>query len=168
MATTEQKVDLKLDHAANLDFKWQMYFNRFSIEEVPEGKIASFAYQKSINSSASEIVPVFIPHEGLKQLKESSTKYLPAFVGTEDPGEKVEALPDARRFSPMFGNHIRLSRSGQSAEIAIFSIMLTILVDRLNGKGKTRDTFPLIPVALLHSSIPVHYRFICKLLDGLE
>jgi hypothetical protein len=168
MATTTHKVELKPDHGADLHFRWQMYFNRFKVEEMDGGKMVSFAYQKDLNSNAAEIVPIFIPIEGLVQLKEGAASYLPGFAGTEDPGESVEVMPQARCFSPLFGNHVRLSRSGKTAEIVIFTMLLTLIIDKMKNVGKKRDEFPIAPVALFHSSIPIHYRLICKLLDGID
>ena len=168
MVITHQKVELKLNHTANLDFRWQMYFNRFKVEPTEGGKLVSFAYQKTANSLAAEIVSIFIPIEGLLKLREGSKDYLPGFAGTEDPGEEVELLPDVRRFSPMYGNHVRLSRSGKSAEVAIFTMLLSELVDRLRDTKQKSSDFPLIPVGLFHSNFPIHYRLMCKLLEGVE
>lgn len=167
MATTTHRVELKLDHGADVQFRWHMFFNRFSVEPLDDGKLVSFSYQKTANS-VGETIPIFIPREGLLQLKESSKDYLPGFAGIEDPGEAVELLPEGKRFSPMFGNHVRLSRSGKSAEIAIFTIMLCLMIDKMKNAGKKRDELPLVPVGLFHSTIPIHFRLICKLLEGIE
>jgi hypothetical protein len=166
-----KEIKLNLDPSANLNFRWQMCFNRFSIETIATGKIVNFAYVSIVEKKevCAEVVPVFISDEGLEQLKRTSHDYISGFADVEDPGPEIEQIPSAgRRFSPLFSNHLRLSRSGGTAEIVLSTLMLTFLADEARGSRKPGTVFPMVPVALLHSSIPVHYRFVCQLLDTIE
>jgi hypothetical protein len=161
------RLDLKIDFPGAQQFRWQMYFNRFVVEEVKGGRQVSFAFFDG--KLTPEIVPIFISHEGLLQLRASAEPYLPGFTGIEDPGDETEELPvGARRFSPLFSNHVRLARSGGSAEIVFCTIMLTHIADVMNDLRKVGDKIPLVPVALLHSSVPVHYRFLLRVLEGIS
>jgi hypothetical protein len=164
-----KEIKLQLDPSGNLNFRWQMCFNRFVIETVETGKIVNFAYASIVNKAeaCAEIVPIFISNEGLSQLKKTAKKYLSAFASVEDPGPEIENIPTARRFSPLFSNHVRMSRSGGTAEVVFSTIMLTFIADEAQGTRKP-GPFPLVPVALLHSTIPVHYRLICQLLDDVN
>ena len=65
--TAGKEVKLQLDPTANLNFRWQMCFNRFAIETLATGKIVSFAFVTIVGNTetCAEVVPVFIPTEGL-------------------------------------------------------------------------------------------------------
>ena len=120
------QINLKIEYEQYLDFRWQMYFDRFSVEQVPNGKIISFSYASQ--GTTPEIVPVFVSDQGLHQLLGSATEYLPGFTGVADPGPAIEELPNpSKRFSPLFSNHIRLARSGDTAEIAFYAILLNFI-----------------------------------------
>ena len=161
------KLDLNVDYSTNLQFRWQMRFNRFAIENTVGGRTALLSFVAG--DATQEIVPVFITDEGLMQLKTSVKEYLPGFSDTEDPGPEVEKLPiGVRRFSPLFSNHVRLARSGENAEISFYTLMLTFIADEVRGIRKKNSPMPLVPVALVHSSLPVHFRLLCRLLDGVK
>jgi hypothetical protein len=161
-------IDLKPNYEADLQFRWHMCFNRFKVEKLDNGKIVNFAYVVD-HADPRELVRVFISNEGLFQMRKSVESYLPSLSGVGDPGEKIEefGVPE-RRFSPLFTNHIRLARSGDTAEIACYMAMLTFLADEIVGRRKKGSSMPLVPVALLHSTVPIHYRFICSVLDGVK
>lgn len=163
-----RKVELKINYETDLQFRWHMCFNRFKVEKAANGKTVDFAYVVD-GAEPRELVKVFISDEGLRQLADSVKTYLPTLSGVKDPGEEVERLgvPE-RRFSPLFTNNIRLARSGETAEIACYMIMLSLLADELGGRRKKDSQMPVVPVALLHSTVPIHYRFICRLLDGVK
>jgi hypothetical protein len=161
------KVELTLDYAgASPPFRWQMCFNRFTIDILPNGKLVDFAYVDG--DQARDIVRIFISKEGLLHLKDSVAQYLPRLSGTQDPGPDVEDIPHAvRRFSPLFSNHVRMAHSGGTAEIAFYMITLSQIADEIRGQRKKGAPMPVLPVALLHSAISVHYRFICRVLDNV-
>ena len=102
-------------------------------------------------------------------MKATANDYISGFADVDDPGPEVEQIPGvARKFSPLFSNHVRLSRSGGVAEVVFSTLMLTFLADEARGARKQGSAFPMVPVALLHSPIPVHYRLVCQLLDNLD
>src|SRR5258708_4354856 len=126
-----KKIELSFNYGANLSFRWQMFFNRFAIEQVANGKMVSFA--SVYEGQAAEIVPVLISKEGLFQLRESVEKYLSGFSGAGEAGQETEKLPaGARRFSALFSNHVRASRSGETAELVFYTMPLALLVDEMN------------------------------------
>jgi hypothetical protein len=161
-------IDLKANYEADLQFRWHMCFNRFKVEKADNGKIVNFAYVVE-RVDPRELVRVFISNEGLLHMLKSVKEYLPTLSGVGDPGEAVEdfGTPE-RRFSPLFTNHIRLARSGDTAEIACYMVMLSFLADEVAGRRKKDSSMPVMPVALLHSTVPIHYRFICSVLDGVK
>jgi len=159
-------LELSFNYSADLAFRWQMFFNRFTVERVESGRIVSFAF--AYEGRASEIVPVMISDEGLIQLRHSAEKYLSNFAGAASAPSETEKLPaEARRFSPLFSNHVRLSRSGKNAEVIFYTVPLSFIADEIAGRRKPKSDMSLIPVAILHSSDSVHYRLLNRLLDDI-
>jgi hypothetical protein len=105
-------------------------------------------------------------------MKASVAGYLPDFAGVGRPAADTEKIASSfRRFSPLFSNHVRLARSGGCAEMAFYTTMLSLIVDEITGrrrKSRNSSDFPLIPVALLHSDVEVHYLLVCRLLEGVD
>lgn len=161
-----KKIELSFNYGAHLKFAWQMFFNRFTVEPDGKGKVVSFA--SVYEGQAKEIVPIRFSREALIQCRMSVEQYLPGLSGTEEAPSDTGKLPaGVKRFSNLFCNHIRLSHSGECAEVALYIIPMSLIADEILGRRKPKGDMPVVPVAMLHSDMSVHYRFINQLLDGI-
>jgi hypothetical protein len=161
-----KKVEISFDYYANVRFAWQLFFNRFSIEDAPVGKLVCFA--SVYEGKAPEILPVVIGKDALVQLRSSVETYLPQLAGAPDAPSDTEKLPnETKRMSSMFVNHIRLARSGNTAELMFYTVPLSFIADEIRGTRKAKSQMSAIPVAILHSSLSVHYRFLNRLLNDV-
>jgi len=143
-----------------LTFRWQMFFNAFTIERLDYGIMLRVAYV--LHGSASEIVPIIISNEGIAQLKESSKEYIRTFGSL--PPRPDDQLPPIRQFSPYYANFVRLAKMGASAECAFFTIPIYRYVDA--AKEKVTNSMNSIPVALLHSDLNLHEHLVLQLLNN--
>lgn len=159
---TKGAVTLKVAYGVP-NFRWQMVFNAFTIEKVSNGTLLRVAYVAQ--NTAAEIVPILICTEGLQQLLESSRSYIKDF-GSVEPYPAI-ALPQARQFSPLFSNNVRLSHSGSSAEIAFYTVPLSEIAQAAKGKIPVDAAVNCVQVALLHSDITIHKQLTLALVTSL-
>jgi|GEM_PF-3714284 len=164
-----KKLELSLNYStpsAPMQFAWQMHFNRFAIEPEGTGKIVSFA--SVYDGQAKEIVPIYFSRIALIQCRQSVETYLPTIANVGDAPADTEKLPSGvKRFSNLFSNQIRFSRSAEIGEIALYTIPLSFLADEIHGRRKPKGDMPIVAVALLHSDVKVHCRLINRLLEGV-
>ncbi|MGH8019856.1 MAG: hypothetical protein ACREIA_16575 [Opitutaceae bacterium] len=150
------------------NFRWQMYFNTFEITRVKSGCFVSFAYihQGSETYTAAEIVPVFFSYEGMLTLRDSTREYLSSMAA--EPLTRIPLPPGVRRFSPLFANYARLARSGESAEVGLFTIPLHTIAAANKGQIRETDVVHAVPVALLHSDLRLHMNLVVSILDSID
>ena len=142
------------------DFKWQMVFNTFWVERLTNGVMVKTAYL--VQGAPAEVLSVLVATEGIQHLKESATNYLRDFAEIEPVS--VQPLPMGKYFSPMFSNHVRLARSGDSGEIAFFTVPLHDIANAARGNISRGASVRAVQVALLHSDVAVHYRLVLELI----
>jgi hypothetical protein len=168
--TSSGRSDLKSEVTINVsygdrpDFRWQMFFNAFEIERNHAGALIRVAYVLSRQGgerTAAEVVPFFVPHEGLLQLRESSAEYIQQFENTIPQAQPN--LPGVRQFSPLFANHIRLSKSGTVGEISLYTVPIMQIASAARGQ-KNSTVVSCVQVGLLHSDILTHEQLILQLL----
>ena len=161
----QKDISIEVNVAQATNFRWQMFFNRFRVEESPSGRLVSFA--SVYDGQAAEVVSVLLSIDGLTQLRRGAESYLPTLVGVGDAPEDTERLPaGSRRFSSLFSNHVRASRTGAVAEIGFYTIPISAIADEVQGRRRKGD-ISVVPVALLHSSTEVHYRLLNRLFENL-
>ena len=163
-AGKKKQVNLALSYGEP-NFRWQMVFNAFEIERLEHGILLRVAFVYSRSGSdrmAAEIVPFLISHEGLDQLRQSAKQYITQFKNTTPIDE--QPLPAARQFSPLFANHVRLSRTGECAEIVLYTVPIMAIASAARGQGVT-GAVNCVQVGLLHSDTEVHERLVLNLLS---
>lgn len=158
-----KRINLTIDHETP-DFRWQMFFNAFSVERLDNGALLKVAHVT--NNTAPEIVPIFVSREGIEHFRESATEYIQSFGATEPysgPG-----LPSTRTFSPLFSNFIRVAHSGQSAEFSFFTVPLRVIAE-VAKKGSIDGSIKIkcVQVALLHSDLKLHHQVVVALIAAL-
>lgn len=158
-----KSVGLRVNYGAP-NFRWQMVFNSFSVERLSNGTLLRVAYV--VNSAAAEVVPILVCEEGLKQFSDSAVTYV------QDLGEPVPFagphIPStARVFSPLFSNHIRIARSGSSAEFAFYTIPLKEIAQAAKGNLPANAQVDCVQVALLHSGVTLHQQVVLALIASL-
>lgn len=158
-----KEVMLKLAVHKEHNFKWQMVFNTYDIEKLPQGVIVRFAYvQKS--GMASEIVPVLISAEGLMHLKDSAVKYLQEF-SPKSGSTPLRPIPEVKQFSPLFSNHLNVSKSGGLGEVLLQTILLQDIANVSLGRVPPGTEIQTVEVGLFHSDVPTHERLILDLVS---
>lgn len=148
------------------DFKWQMYFNAFELEWNPNGCMVRLAYVNK--GTASEVVPVFVPREGVQHLQQSSERYIQQLSSSADFGGDSTLPGGVRTFSPLFANYIRLARSGETCEIGMFTVALHSIAAAARGQITASAEIHAVPVALLHSDTKTHINLVISLISGLQ
>lgn len=164
-AKKDKEVNLRLSYGVP-NYRWQMLFNAFEVDKMPHGVMLRVAYVYSRSGSdrtAAEVVPFLISNEGLEQLRESAKQYISQFTNL-DPFD-VAPLPASRQFSPLFANHVRLSRGGGCAEIALYTVPLMAVASAAQGLASSNAVVDCVQVGLLHSDLQTHERLVLTLLS---
>lgn len=148
------------------NFKWQMFFNAFSVEKCSSGVLLRVAYMTKNTDNqhtASEIIPIVLSREGLQQMAEGSRSYIADF-GNVAPYLGA-TLPAVRQFSPLFANHIRMSRTGGTGEMAFYTVPIMDIALAVQGKLAAGSKVNCVHVALLHSDMALHEQLAMALIS---
>ena len=158
-----KEVTIKLAAHKEHNFKWQMVFNTYDIENLGQGAIVRFAYVMK-GGMASEVVPILISPEGLRHLAESAKRYIQEFSPSA-PSLVLKSVPDARQFSPLFSNNVMVSKSGTMGEVQFQTVLLNDIANLSLGRVTPETEFSTVEVALMHSTVQIHERLVLDLVS---
>lgn len=161
--STTKSIKVKLNYT-DQHYRWQMFFNAFTVEKTSGGHIVRFAYIGP-DGAACQIVPVFLSDDGLKQFRDSAGGYL-AGLGLPDEPPLNTKIPETKVFSPHYANHLRAAYSREIGELAFYLIVHHIASDKANAsKGNaTEADINANPIALFHSAKKLHTELLLELL----
>lgn len=162
-----QQITFDLNHGDNR-FRWRAYFDAFQIERSEEGVLLYFAFNGLMRGSQPSIATVFLDHQSLKRVFESSKKYFES-MGIPSNRTKRE-LPNGKVHSPEFANHITLAHSQGIGELGFYTILIHDLatIIRRSKSSKDRLVATTLPVAVFHAKFETYQHFLTELFSEVK